>query len=118
MAQTKNGKQVLNLAGGAEAAACKPVAGDSLAVIGENRKMLVLPLEELPEMTRGRGVTLQKYKDGGLADLTTFNKAQGLSWIMSGGRTRTETDLRAWMGKRAAAGRLPPKGFPKSGKFD
>ena len=118
VAQTKNGKQVLNLGGGAEAAACKPVAGDTIAVIGENRKMLVLPLEELPEMTRGRGVTLQKYKDGGLADVTTFNKAQGLSWIMAGGRTRTETDLRAWMGKRAAAGRLPPKGFPKSGKFD
>ena len=118
VAQTKNGKQVLNLAGGAEAAVCKPVQGDTLAVIGENRKMLVLPLEELPEMTRGRGVTLQKYKDGGLADLTTFDKAAGLSWIMAGGRTRTETDLRAWMGKRAAAGRLPPKGFPKSGKFD
>ena len=118
VAQTKNGKQVLNLAGGAEAAVCKPLEGDTLAVIGENRKMLVLPIEELPEMTRGRGVTLQKYKDGGLADLTTFDKARGLSWIMAGGRTRTETDLRAWMGKRAAAGRLPPKGFPKTGKFD
>ena len=117
VAQTKNGKQVLNLADGVEAAACKPVLGDTLAVIGENRKMLVLPLEELSEMTRGRGVTLQKYKDGGLADLITFNKAQGLSWIMAGGRTRTETDLRPWFGKRAAAGRLPPKGFPKNGKF-
>ena len=118
LAQTKNGKQVLNLGDGTEAAVCKPVAGDTLAVIGENRKMLVLPLEELPEMSRGRGVTLQKYKDGGLADLTTFNKAQGLSWTMGGGKTRTETDLRSYFGKRAAAGRLPPKGFPKSGKFE
>ena len=108
---------MLNLGAGVEAAACKPVLGDTLAVIGENRKMLVLPLDELSEMMRGRGVTLQKYRDGGLADLTTFNKAEGLSWIMAGGRTRTETDLRPWFGKRAAAGRLPPKGFPKNGKF-
>jgi len=117
VAQTKNGKQVLNLADGAEAAVCKPVAGDTLAIVGENRKLLVIPLAELSEMTRGRGVTLQKYKDGGLSDITCFNLAKGLSWTMAGGRTRTETDLRAWMGKRAAAGRLPPKGFPKSGKF-
>ncbi len=117
LAQTKNGKQVLNLGGGAEALVCKPVAGDSLAVIGENRRLLIMPLAELPEMTRGRGITLQKYKDGGLADLTSFNLAEGLSWTLAGGRRRTETDLRAWIGKRSAAGRLPPKGFPKSGKF-
>ncbi len=117
LAQTKNGKQVLNLGGAAEAAACKPVTGDTVAVVGENRKLLIVPLAELPEMTRGRGVTLQKYKDGGLADVTSFNLAGGLSWTMAGGRTRTESDLRAWMGKRAAAGRLPPKGFPKNGKF-
>jgi topoisomerase IV subunit A len=117
LAQTKNGKQVLNLADGVEAAACKPVAGDTVAIVGENRKLLIVPLVELSEMTRGRGVTLQKYKDGGLADVTSFNLAEGLSWTMTGGRTRTETDLRTWMGKRAAAGRLPPKGFPKNGKF-
>jgi topoisomerase-4 subunit A len=118
VAQTKNGKQVLNLGDGAEAAVCKPIAGDHLAVIGENRKMLVIPLTELPEMTRGRGTILQRYKDGGLKDVTTFDKDDGLSWTMAGGKTRTETDLRAYMGKRGAAGRLPPKGFPKSGKFE
>ncbi len=117
IAQTKNGKQVLNLAEGEEAAACSPVVGDSVAVIGENRKLLVFPLEELPEMTRGRGVILQKYKDGGLWAVNTFTLADGLSWTTSGGRTRTETDLTAWIGKRAQAGRLPPKGFPKTDKF-
>jgi topoisomerase-4 subunit A len=89
-----------------------------LALIGENRKLLVLPIEELPEMTRGRGVILQRYKDGGLSDITTFERAQGLTWTMGGGRKRTETELIAWLGKRGAAGRLPPKGFPRSKKFD
>ncbi|MDH3595604.1 MAG: DNA topoisomerase IV subunit A, partial [Rhodospirillales bacterium] len=117
VAQTKNGKQVLNLAEGEEAVTCSPVVGDSVAVIGENRKLLVFPLEDLPEMTRGRGVILQKYKDGGLWAVNTFNLADGLSWTTSGGRTRTETDLTAWIGKRAQAGRLPPKGFPKTDKF-
>ena len=117
IAQTKNGKQVLNLADGVEAAACTPVDGDSVAVIGQNRKLLVLPLAELPEMTRGRGTILQRYKDGGLSDIATFTMAKGLSWTMGGGRTRTETDLKAWIGKRGGAGRLPPKGFPKTNKF-
>jgi topoisomerase-4 subunit A len=117
VAQTKNGKQVLNLAAGVEAVACTPVEGDMLAIVGENRKLSIFALEELPEMTRGRGTILQRYKDGGLSDLTTFKRAEGLSWVMGGGRTRTETDLMPWLGKRGAAGRLPPKGFPKSGKF-
>ncbi|MFQ5467808.1 MAG: DNA gyrase subunit A, partial [Kiloniellaceae bacterium] len=117
IAQTKNGKQVLNLADGVEATACAPVCGDSVAVIGQNRKLLVFPLAELPEMTRGRGTILQRYKDGGLSDITTFTMAKGLSWIMGGGRTRTETDLKPWIGKRGGAGRLPPKGFPKTDKF-
>jgi topoisomerase-4 subunit A len=117
IAQTKNGKQVLNLADGEEAVSCAPIVGDSVAVIGENRKLLVFPVEELPEMSRGRGVILQKYKDGGLWAVNTFNLADGLSWTTAGGRTRTETDLTAWIGKRAQAGRLPPKGFPKSDRF-
>ena len=117
VAQTKNGKQVLNLAAGVEAVACAPVEGDMLAIVGENRKLSIFALEELPEMTRGRGTILQRYKDGGLSDLTTFKRAEGLSWVMGGGRTRTETDLMTWLGKRGAAGRLLPKGFPKSGKF-
>jgi len=118
LAQTKNGKQALNVSGSVEAAACAEVAGDMVAVVGENRKLLVFPLDELPEMTRGRGVTLQRYRDGGLSDVTTFDKKRGLSWAMGGGRTRTETDLRDWNGKRGQAGRLPPKGFPKSNKFE
>jgi len=117
VAQTKNGKQVLNTAQGVEAAVCRPVEGDHVAVIGENRKLLLFPLDEVPEMTRGRGVILQKYKGGGLADAKTFNRKEGLTWAAGAGRTRTETDLRAWLGKRAQAGRLPPNGFPRSGKF-
>ncbi|HSR71149.1 MAG TPA: DNA topoisomerase IV subunit A [Kiloniellales bacterium] len=119
LAQTRNGRQVLNVSGKVEAAACRPVEGDMVAVVGENRKLLIFPLDELPEMTRGRGVRLQRYKDGGLADVKTFRKADGLSWSAGAGRTRTETELTDWLGKRAAAGRLPPRGFPKSAKpFD
>ena len=117
IAQTKSGKQVLNVSGDVEAAACAVVDGDHLAVIGENRKMVIFPLDELPEMTRGRGVLLQRYKDGGLSDVTVFTLADGLKWRQSGGRERTETDLMDWMGKRGAAGRLPPRGFPKSPTF-
>jgi len=117
VAQTKSGKQVLNVgAGDDEAVVCAPVEGDSVAVIGDNRKLLIFPLDEVPEMTRGRGVILQRYKDGGLADVKTFSMAGGLSW-KTGERTRTETDLMAWQGKRAQSGRLPPKGFSKANKF-
>ncbi|MDF2764010.1 MAG: parC, partial [Rhodospirillales bacterium] len=116
VAQTRAGKQVLNLAEGVEAAVCTPAEGDHVAVIGENRKLIVFELAELPEMSRGRGVTLQKYKDGGLTDAKVFTLAEGLSW-RSGERTRTETDLKPWIGKRAQAGRLPPNGFPKGNRF-
>ena len=116
VAQTRQGRQVLNLAGGAEAAACVPAAGDTVAVIGENRKLLVFPLDELPVLSRGRGVRLQKYRDGGLADVQVFRRAEGLSW-RAGGRTRTATDLEPWTGRRAQAGRTVPKGFPRSGLF-
>jgi len=116
VAQTRGGKQVLNLAEGVEAAACVPLEGDHVAVMGENRKMIIFPIAELPEMTRGRGVTLQNYKDGGLSDVKTFNLEEGLTWRL-GEKTRTETALRDWVGKRAQAGRLPPQGFPKSNKF-
>ncbi len=117
IAQTKAGKQVLNLGAGCEAQVCRAAQGDAVAVVGENRKLLVFPLEELPEMGRGRGVILQKYKDGGLSDATVFTLEEGLAWTMGGGRRRCEKDLRAWIGKRAQAGRLPPMGFPKSNKF-
>ena len=117
VAQTKAGRQALNVSGDVEAAVCTPVMGDHVAVIGENRKLLIFPLEELPEMSRGRGVILQRYKDGGLADAKTFMLEDGLTWQAAGGRTRTELDLTAWIGKRSAAGRLPPHGFPKSNRF-
>ena len=116
IAQTKNGKQALNVKGDDEAAAICPVLGDHVAIIGDNRKLLVFPLDDVPEMSRGRGVILQRYKDGGLADIKTFNKIEGLSW-KTGDRTRTETNLTAWYGKRAQAGRLPPKGFSKANRF-
>ena len=117
IAQTRAGKQVLNLRDPAKALVCKPVAGDHAAVVGENRKVLIFPLEELPEMTRGKGVRLQKFRDGGLSDATTFTLAEGLSWLDPAGRTRTETVLDDWLGKRAGSGRMAPRGFPRENKF-
>jgi len=115
-AQTRAGKQVLNVSGKTEAAVCSPVMGDSVAVVGDNRKMLIFPLAELPEMTRGRGVMLQRYNTGGLADVVTFDSKEGLAWRI-GDRTRVETDLKDWIGKRAQAGRKAPRGFPKNNRF-
>jgi topoisomerase IV subunit A len=118
VAQTRAGKQVLNLpeGEGAVARAAVPVAGDYVAAVGDNRKLIAFPVAEMPEMGRGRGVRLQKYKDGGLSDVTTFNKAKGLTY-RSGDKTRTETDLAGWIGKRGQAGRIAPKGFSKANKF-
>ena len=117
LAQTRSGKQVLNVKGDIRAAVCRPVTGDHVACVGENRKVLVFPVGELPEMGRGKGVRLQKYKDGGLSDATTFVFAEGLSWLDPAGRTRTETDLAEWQGKRASAGRMAPRGFPRDNRF-
>jgi topoisomerase-4 subunit A len=117
LAQTRKGKQVLNVTAGAEATVCAPVSGDSVAVIGNNRKLLLFPLAELPEMPRGKGVRLQRYKDGGLADTKVFSKKDGLTYIDAAGRSFAVTELRDWWGQRAQAGRLPPKGFPKSNSF-
>jgi topoisomerase IV subunit A len=92
---------------------------DAVAVVGENRKMLVFPIAELPELARGQGVTLQRYRDGGLSDAIAFRLTDGLSWTLGGetGRVRTETDLTPWRAARGAAGRMPPIGFPRSNKF-
>jgi topoisomerase-4 subunit A len=119
VAQTRAGKQILNLADGEEAALCTPIGegADSVAVVGNNRKLLVFGLDEVPVMTRGRGVILQRYGKGGLiADAIAFKFADGLTWP-AGTRTRTETNLTPWHGKRAQAGRLPPGGFPRSNRF-
>ncbi len=117
LAQTRAGKQVLNVRGDVRAKVCKPVTGDAVAVVGENRKVLVFALDELPEMGRGKGVRLQKYKDGGLSDATTFTLGEGLTWRDPAGRTRTETELAEWTGKRAGTGRMAPRGFPRDNTF-
>ena len=119
LANTRKGKQVLNVKTPAEALICSVVAdsADHIATIGENRKMLIFKRDELSEMARGKGVRLQKFKDGGLSDTRAFKLAEGLNWTDSSGRNWTVTDLAEWIGERAQAGRLPPRGFPKNNKF-
>jgi len=121
VAETRKGKQVVNLRPAARLRIVRPIGEDHdyVGIIGENRKMVVYPLKELPELGRGQGVQLQRYRDGGLSDATTFRFDQGLSWEMGGdsGRTRTETDLNAWRTARGAAGRMPPNGFPRNNRF-
>jgi topoisomerase-4 subunit A len=117
LSERRAGKQVMVVKPGEELALAVPVGnGDHIAVIGENRKMLVFPLEQLPEMARGTGVQLQRYSSGGIADVRIFRLADGLSW-KSGERNRTETNLRDWLGARAQTGRQPPVGFPRNGRF-
>ena len=120
LANTRKGKQVLNVKAPDQARAVAPVEGELLAAIGENRKMLIFPIEQIPEMTRGRGVRLQRHKDGGLSDIKTFEVEKGLSWNDSAGRVFNLSlkELADWRGSRADAGRLAPKGFPKTNKFD
>ncbi|MCJ8519236.1 topoisomerase-4 subunit A [Pseudorhizobium tarimense] len=119
VANTRKGKQIMNVGMPDEAKLVVPVSGDHVAVVGQNRKLLVFPLVQLPEMTRGKGVRLQRYKDGGISDVKCFAIDQGLTWEDSAGRlfTKTNDELVEWLGDRASAGRLVPKGFPRSGKF-
>ena len=119
LANTRKGKQVLNVAMPDEARAIAVVEGELVAAIGDNRKLLVFPLEQVPEMTRGRGVRLQRYKDGGLSDVKAFKVEEGLSWTDAAGRAFSLTlkELADWRGNRADAGRLAPKGFPRSNSF-
>ncbi|APH72838.1 DNA topoisomerase IV subunit A [Aquibium oceanicum] len=118
-ANTRKGKQVMNVKAPDEAARCIPVDGDHVAVVGENRKMLAFPLAQIPEMGRGKGVRLQRYKDGGVSDIKTFTLEAGLTWTDSAGRAfvKSKEELAEWTGDRAAAGRMVPKGFPRTGKF-
>ncbi|WP_375204099.1 DNA topoisomerase IV subunit A [Hyphococcus sp.] len=122
LSNTRKGKQVLNVASGAEAAVCRPAPSqvskdDMLAVVGDNKKFLVFEASELPEMTRGKGVVLQKYQKDGLSDAKLFSKKEGLTWTDRSGRTQTVEDWKSYLGKRAQAGKIAPKGFPTSKKF-
>ncbi len=116
---TRKGKGLINVSGKETASIIVPAAGDHLAAIGDNRKLIVFPLDQVPEMARGKGVRLQRYRDGGIADVRVFAMKDGLTWKDSAGRNFTveKTDLKDWIGSRADAGRLPPKGFPKNNKF-
>ena len=122
LAETRKGKQLVNLRSGSTVAIVRaiPENADAVAVVGENRKMVVFPLSELPELARGQGVMLQRYRDGGLSDAIAFRLEDGLSWALGGetGRVRTETDLSPWRAARGAAGRMPPIGFPRTNRFD
>lgn len=121
LAETKKGRQVVNLKGDAKFAVMRPIGDgdDHVACVGDNRKLVVFNLEEMPVMAKGQGVMLQKYRDGGLSDAMTFKLEDGLSWQMggSGERTRTENDIWQWKVARGGAGRLPPQGFPKNNRF-
>ncbi|MEE9546057.1 MAG: DNA gyrase subunit A, partial [Hyphomicrobium sp.] len=119
VASTRKGRQVLNVSEPDEAKVCIPVDGDQVAIIGENRKLLVFALDQINEMSRGKGMILQRFKGGGLSDVRVFKKADGLTWLDPAGRTFTLTwrELRDWLGVRAQAGRIAPKGFPRSNKF-
>jgi topoisomerase-4 subunit A len=119
LANTRKGKQVLNVSGDAEAKLIVRADGDTIAVVGENRKMVIFPAAELPEMSRGKGVRLQKYKDGGISDARIYRASEGLSWTDTSGRTfvKPMSELRDWVGERAQAGRQVPQGFPRNNKF-
>jgi len=110
----------LNVKGDVRARVCKPVIGTHIACVGINRKLLVFPAADLPRLGRGKGVRLQKYadKDGEMSDLKSFNLEAGLQWLDAGGRTRTVSELAEWQGKRAASGRMAPRGFPRDNKFN
>ncbi|AMD61391.1 DNA topoisomerase IV subunit A [Rhizobium pusense] len=119
VANTRKGKQIMNVSMPDEAKLAVPVTGDHVAVVGENRKLLAFPLAQVPEMSRGKGVRLQRYKDGGVVDVKCFALADGLSWSDTAGRlfNKVGEELREWLADRATAGRTVPKGFPRSGKF-
>ena len=117
IASTRGGRKTLNVKGDAEAVRCVQINGEKIATIGENRKILVFDIEDLPQMSRGKGVRLQKYKDGGLADVTTFTAQDGLSFVDSSGRTNAVNDWAILEGKRAGAGRMAPRGFSRQGLF-
>ncbi len=116
LAQTRGGRKIMNLANGEVAVLCKKMTGNMVAIVGDNRKLLVFKAEEIPTLARGRGVALQKYKDGGMSDVQIFNESEGFTYTRAGG-SKTETELLTWLGHRAQVGKLAPFGFPKNNKF-
>ena len=118
VAQTKSGKQILNVKENNKAKICKKIIGDTVAIVGNNRKLITYLIDEVPELNKGKGVILQRYKDGTLSDIITFKKEDGISWKMNGGRQRTEKDLLTWEGKRGGVGRMVPNGFPRPPIFN
>ena len=118
VASTRGGRKTLNVKGDAEASRVIEVKGEKLAIIGQNRKILIYDIEELPEMSRGKGVRLQKYKDGGLSDITTFNAEEGLTFLDTSLRRKEVPDWNLLQGKRAQAGRMAPRGFSRKSVFD
>ncbi len=117
MSQTRAGRQVMTLNGDTKAKVCLPLTGDLVAAIGENRKLVIFPVADLPTLSKGRGVTLQKYRQGALSDIKIFKEAEGLSWIRNG-KAAKETDLRPWRARRGAIGRLAPISFPRNNMFE
>jgi topoisomerase-4 subunit A len=121
LAETRKGRAVMSVKPGVKLALVREILPehDHVAVVGDNRKLVIFSLDELPLLAKGQGVTLQRYRDGGLADAVTLKLEDGLSWRMGGesGRIRTEPDMRMWKVARGAAGRLPPNGFPRDNKF-
>ena len=118
IAQTKSGKQILNVKENNKAKVCKKIEGNTIAVVGNNRKLLVYSIDEVPELNKGKGVILQRYKDGTLSDIVTFNQEDGIIWKMNGGRQRTEKNLLTWEGKKGGAGKIVPNGFPRPPMFN
>jgi topoisomerase-4 subunit A len=120
VAQTKNGRNVMNVPDKHHANVFRLLPEDAthIACIGTSRKLLIFPMDQMVEMKKGQGVTLQKFKDGKLTDAIAFNIANGLSWPQGDNRTRTEGDVTPWLGNRAGQGKLPPQGFPKNNRFD
>jgi topoisomerase-4 subunit A len=117
MAQTRNGKQVQTQLKNARMVVARSIDGEDIAVVGSNRKLLIFPRADLPEMARGRGVIMQRYRKGSLADARSIDRSKGLSWVQSGGRVRTEKDVKTWLGKRGGAGCAAPTGFPRPARF-
>ena len=116
LAQTRAGRQVMNVASGERAVVCIPADGDSVALVGDNHKLLLITLDQVPRRTKGRGVILQRFREGGLSDAVVFSRNHGFTWRV-GGKSRNFVDTDLWYSKRAQSGRLAPRGFPKSNKF-